>query len=307
MYTVPGQAGRLFVVTGANSGLGREAARRLAGAGAHVVLAVRTLAKGEQASEAILAEFPQAAIEVRRLDLADLGSVKEFAEGLIAEGTPLDVLLSNAGVMTPPSRLTTADGFELQFGTNFLGHFALTLRLLPLLLAAAAPRVVSVSSMAARFGTIQFDDLQREHGYRPMSAYGQSKLADLLLARQLARVATERGWNLMSNAAHPGYTRTNLLDAGAALRRPGGRRTLMHTLGKIPHPAQPVQAGTEPLLYAATSPDAVNGGYYGPKGPFEIAGPAGTAQLPRQARDAGVAGRLWTEAERLTSVQLPAA
>jgi NAD(P)-dependent dehydrogenase (short-subunit alcohol dehydrogenase family) len=307
MYTVPGQAGRLFVVTGANSGLGREAARRLAGAGAHVVLAVRTLAKGEQAREAILAEFPQAAIEVRRLDLADLGSVKEFAEGVIADGAPLDVLLSNAGVMTPPSRLTTADGFELQFGTNFLGHFALTLRLLPLLRAAAAPRVVSVSSMAARFGTIQFDDLQREHGYRPMSAYGQSKLADLLLARQLARVATERGWNLMSNAAHPGYTRTNLLDAGAALRRPGGRPTLMHTVRKIPHPAQSVQAGTEPLLYAATSPDAVNGGYYGPRGPFEIAGPAGTAQLPRQARDAGVAARLWAEAERLTSVQLPAA
>jgi NAD(P)-dependent dehydrogenase (short-subunit alcohol dehydrogenase family) len=307
MYTVPGQAGRLFVVTGANSGLGREAARRLAGAGAHVVLAVRTLAKGEQAREAILAEFPQAAIEVRRLDLADLGSVKEFAEGVIADGAPLDVLLSNAGVMTPPSRLTTADGFELQFGTNFLGHFALTLRLLPLLLAAAAPRVVSVSSMAARFGTIQFDDLQREHGYRPMSAYGQSKLADLLLARQLARVATERGWNLMSNAAHPGYTRTNLLDAGAALRRPGGRPTLMHTVSKIPHPAQSVQAGTEPLLYAATSPDAVNGGYYGPRGPFEIAGPAGTAQLPRQARDAGMAARLWAEAERLTSVQLPAA
>ncbi|MCW2930632.1 MAG: putative short chain dehydrogenase [Actinomycetia bacterium] len=307
MYTVPGQAGRLFVVTGANSGLGREAARRLAGAGAHVVLAVRTPAKGEQVRTAILAEFPQAAIEVRRLDLADLGSVKELTEGLIADGTPLDVLLSNAGVMTPPSRLTTADGFELQFGTNFLGHFALTLRLLPLLLAAAAPRVVTVSSMAARFGTIQFDDLQREHGYRPMSAYGQSKLADLLLARQLAHVATERGWNLMSNAAHPGYTRTNLLDAGAALRQPGGRRTLMHTLGKIPHPAQPVQTGTEPLLYAATSPDAVNGGYYGPKGPFELAGPAGTAQLPRQARDASVAARLWAEAERLTSVQLPTA
>jgi NAD(P)-dependent dehydrogenase (short-subunit alcohol dehydrogenase family) len=305
MYVVPGQAGRLFVVTGANSGLGREAARRLAGAGAHVVLAVRTPAKGEQARAAILAEFPQAEIEVRRLDLADLGSVKEFAEGLVADGTPLDVLLSNAGVMTPPSRLTTADGFELQFGTNFLGHFALTLRLLPLLLAAAAPRVVTVSSMAARFGAIQFDDLQREHGYRPMSAYGQSKLADLLLARQLAQVATERGWNLVSNAAHPGYTRTNLLDAGAALRPPDGRRTLMHTLGKIPHPAQPVRTGAEPLLYAATSPDAVNGCYYGPKGPFEMAGSTGTAQLPRQARDAAVAARLWAEAEQLTSVQLP--
>jgi NAD(P)-dependent dehydrogenase (short-subunit alcohol dehydrogenase family) len=307
MFTVPGQAGRLFVVTGANSGLGREAARRLAGAGARVVLAVRTLAKGEQAREAILGELPQALVQVRRLDLADLGSVKEFAEGLIADGTPLDLLLNNAGVMTPPSRLATADGFELQLGTNFLGHFALTLRLLPLLLAAPAPRVVSVSSMAARFGAIRFDDLQHERGYRPMSAYGQSKLADLLFARQLAEVATERGWDLMSNAAHPGYTRTNLLDAGAALRQPGGRRILMHVAMKVPHPAQPVQTGAEPLLYAATSPDAVNGGYYGPKGPFEIAGPAGTARVPRQARDAGVAARLWAEAERLTSVELPEA
>ena len=306
MYAVPSQAGRLFVVTGANSGLGREAARRLAGAGARVVLAVRTPVKGEQAREAILGEFPKAAIEVRRLDLADLGSVREFADGLSADGTPLDVLLSNAGIMTPPSRLTTADGFELQFGTNFLGHFALTLRLLPLLLAAPAPRVVTVSSMAARFGRIRFDDLQRERGYRPMSAYGQSKLADLLLASQLAGTATQRGWNLMSNAAHPGYTRTNLIDAGAALREPGGRRMLMHVVSKIPHPAQRVQAGVEPLLYAATSPDAVNGGYYGPNGPLEIAGRAGTARLPRKARDAEAAARLWTEAEQLTGVELPA-
>ncbi len=161
--------------------------------------------------------------------------------------------------------------------------------------------------MAARFGTIQFDDLQRERGYRPMSAYGQSKLADLLLARQLAELATEQGWNLMSNAAHPGYTRTNLIDAGAALRQPGGPRTLLHVLARIPHPAQRVRAGAEPLLYAATSPDAVNGGYYGPRGPFEMAGPAGTARLPREARDARVATRLWSEAQRLTQTALPEA
>jgi NAD(P)-dependent dehydrogenase (short-subunit alcohol dehydrogenase family) len=305
MYSLPGQDGQLFIVTGASSGLGREAARQLAGSGAHVVLAVRAPARGEQVREAILGEFPKAVVQVRPLDLADLGSVKEFAEGLIAEGTPLDALLNNAGVMSPPSRLTTADGFELQFGTNFLGHFALTLRLLPLLLAAPAPRVVTVSSLAARFGAIRFDDLQSERGYRPTTAYGQSKLADLVLARQLAEVATERGWNLLSNAAHPGYTRTNLIDAGAALRQPGGRRSLMGVAAKIPHPAQPVQRGTEPLLYALTSPAAVNGGYYGPKGPFEVAGPPGPARVPRRARDAGLAGRLWAEAERLTSVQLP--
>jgi NAD(P)-dependent dehydrogenase (short-subunit alcohol dehydrogenase family) len=305
MYTVPGQVGRLFIVTGASSGLGREAARRLAAAGAHVVLAVRAPAKGEQVREAILKESPGSAVEVRRLDLADLGSVKDFAEGMIADGTPLDALLNNAGVMTPPSRRTTADGFELQFGTNFLGHFALTLRLMPVLLAAAAPRVVTVSSLAARLATIKFDDLHHERGYRPAAAYGQSKLADLLFARRLAEVATGRGWKLMSNAAHPGYTRTNLIEAGAALREPGGRRTLMHVAAKIPHPVQHVEMGAEPLLYAMTSPDAVNGGYYGPKGPLELAGPAGPARFPRQARDAEVAGRLWAEAERLTSMQLP--
>src|SRR5579871_2356266 len=211
MYAVPSQAGKLIVVTGANSGTGLEAARKLAGAGARVILAVRTPAKGDQAKAEILAEFSQAELEVRRVDLADLASVGAFADGLIADGRPVDVLVNNAGVMAPPARMVTPDGFELQFGTNFLGPFALTMRLLPLVLASPAPRVVMMSSKAAEFGKIHFDDLQWERArYQPMTCYAQSKLADLMLSQHLAAVADERGWPLLSVAAHPGYTKTNL-------------------------------------------------------------------------------------------------
>jgi NAD(P)-dependent dehydrogenase (short-subunit alcohol dehydrogenase family) len=305
MYEVPDQSGRLAVITGSNSGLGQEAARRLAGAGARVLLAVRSVVKGEQAREAILSEFPRSSVEVRPVDLASLASVSEFAGRLLADGTQVDLLINNAGVMAVPSRMTTVDGSELQLGTNFLGPFALTLRLLPLLLAAPAPRVVTMSSSAARFGRINLDDLQSEHGYRPMRVYGQSKLADLMFARRLAGIAADRGWQLVSNAAHPGYTRTNLITNGAALRQAGDRRLAMHVLARIPHPVQGVRTGVEPLLYAATSPDAVNGGYYGPNGPLEMAGPVGTARVPKHARDARVAARLWSAAELLTGVALP--
>src|ERR1700678_714995 len=211
MYAVPDQTGKLIVVTGANSGTGKEAARRLAAAGARVVLAVRTVAKGEQAREEILARHPDARLEVRRIDLADLATVKEFADGLIADGTPVDVLINNAGVMAPPSRMTTADGFELQFGSNYLGPFALTLRLLPLVLAAPAPRIVTMSSGVADFGRIHFDDLQWERlRYRTMFCYAQSKLADLIMSLHLAQLASDRDLNLTAVAAHPGFTRTNL-------------------------------------------------------------------------------------------------
>jgi len=302
MYAVPDQTGRLAVVTGANSGTGKEATRRLAAAGAHVVMAVRTVAKGEAARAEILAADPAARLEVRRVDLADLASVRDFADGLTAGGTPLDLLVNNAGVMTPPTRMTTADGFELQFGSNYLGPFALTMRLLPLLLAAPAPRVVTMSSGVANMGRIHFDDLQWERRYRPIGAYGQSKLADLYLARHLATVATERGWHLMSVAAHPGYTRTNLQTAGASLGRDKPRRPFFT---RLPVPSQDVEPGTEPLLHAATSPDAVNGGYYGPSGFMELVGPTKAARLNRRMRDTATAARLWTEAERLTGTALP--
>src|SRR5260370_1478893 len=190
MYAVPEQAGKLVVVTGANSGTGKEATRRLAGAGAHVVMAVRTIPKGEQARAEILAEHPGAPLEVRRIGLAGLAPVEEFAEGLTADGTPVDTLINNAGVMAPPTRMTPADGFELQFGSNFLGPFALTMRLLPVVLAAPAPRVVTMSSGVASYGRIRFGDLQRKRGYRPNLAYAQSTLADLVLTLHPAALAT---------------------------------------------------------------------------------------------------------------------
>ena len=307
MYVVPDQTGKLAVVTGANSGTGQETARRLADAGARVVLGVRNTAKGEQARAEILARHPHAELEVRRIDLADLASVKEFADGLIADGTPLDLLVNNGGVMAPPARMTTADGFELQMGTNYLGHFALTARLLPLLLSATSPRVATMSSGVANFGRIRFQDLQWEHGrYSPMRSYAQSKLADLMLTRHLAALAAQRGWDLMSTAAHPGYTRTNLQTAGASLGRdkPPFLRSLLLSLDFLP--SQAAEQGAEPLLYAATSPDVVSGGYYGPGGRFGLVGPTVTARPPRRALDAAASARLWAQAERLTGVALPA-
>jgi NAD(P)-dependent dehydrogenase (short-subunit alcohol dehydrogenase family) len=304
MYTVPDQTGKLVVVTGANSGTGKEATRRLAAAGARVVMAVRTVAKGDQARAEILAQHPSARLEVRRADLADLASVREFAEGLLGEGTPVDVLINNAGVMAPPTRLTTADGFELQFGSNFLGPFALTVRLLPLLLAAPAPRVATMSSGTASYGRIRFDDLQWERRYSANFSYAQSKLADLMLTQHLAAVAARRGWPLTSTAAHPGFTRTNLQTAGASLGRDKPKRSLLNSFSILP--SQEVEQGTEPLLYAATSPAAVAGGYYGPGGRFGLVGPSTTIRPPRRARSAATASRLWAEAERLTGVALPA-
>jgi NAD(P)-dependent dehydrogenase (short-subunit alcohol dehydrogenase family) len=304
MYTVPDQTGKRAIVTGANSGTGQEAARRLAEAGAHVIMAVRTVAKGDQARAGILARHPGASLEVRRIDLADLASVREFSDGLLDDGAPVDLLVNNAGVMAPPTRMTTADGFELQFGSNFLGPFALTLRLLPVVLAAPAPRVVTMSSGVANFGRIHFADLEWERRYSANFAYAQSKLADLMMSLRLAAIAVERDWNLMSNAAHPGFTRTNLQTAGASLGRDKPKRTMFNSLHFLP--SQEVGPGTEPLLYAATSPAAVSGGYYGPRGSLGLVGPTTFVRPPRRARDTAAAARLWAEAERLTGVRLPA-
>lgn len=302
MYNVPDQTGRRFIVTGANSGTGKEAARRLAKAGATVVMGVRTPGKGEAAKAEILAEFPEARLEVRRIDLADLASVREFARGVLEDGQPLHVLVNNAGVMVPPTRLETADGFELQFGTNFLGPFALTNLLLPLLLEADAPRVATMSSGTANFGRISFDDLESAKRYRPGRAYAQSKLADMLMGRRLAVVAEERGWPLLSTIAHPGYTRTNLQTSGANLgrekpvrRRPGDRTIL---------PSQDVEQGAEPLLFAATSGEAQQGAYYGPR-TLALVGPTKKARFPRSARSPELAARLWAIAEELTATGLP--
>ncbi|MBO2451096.1 SDR family oxidoreductase [Actinomadura barringtoniae] len=306
MYAVPDQSGKIGIVTGSNSGTGKEAAKRLAAAGMRVIMAVRTPAKGEAARAEILAEHPDARLEIRRVDLADLASVREFADGILADGTPIDLLANNAGVMMPPERMTTADGFELQLGSNFLGPFALTLRLLPALLAAPAPRVSTMSSGAANFGRIGFDDLQWERRrYISGRAYAQSKLADLMFAVELARVAKARDWKLMSNGAHPGYTRTNLQSAGATLGRdrPSLMSRLMYAVDFLP--SQDVVQGAEPLLYAAADPNAVADGYYGPSKRFGLVGPTGKARVTGRARDAAANARLWAEAERLTGVALP--
>lgn len=302
MYNVPDQAGRRFIVTGANSGTGREATRRLAAAGATVVMAVRSPEKGEQARAEILRELPDASLEVRRIDLADLASVREFAAGIEADGAPLDVLVNNAGVMAPRTRFETTDRFELQFGSNFLGPFALTNLLLPVLLRTSGSRVATMSSGTANFGSIRFDDLQWQRGYRPSMSYAQSKLADMLMGRRLATVATQRGWPLLSTIAHPGYTRTNLQTAGAnlgqATQKPPIQRTLL--------PSQTVETGAEPLLFAAADPDAEQGAYYGPGGALGLVGPTHRARFPRSARSPELAERLWAEAERLTGTSLPA-
>jgi len=265
-FTVPDQRGRLAVVTGANSGIGLEVTRRLAGAGAEVVLAVRNVEKGRQAKEGILAELPDATLTVEALDLSDLASIAAFADRLKQQGRPIDLLVNNAGIMAVPARRTTADGFELQFGTNFLGHFALTAQLLPLLSAASAPRVVTLSSTAASMGTITLDDLNSERSHQAWRAYGQSKLADLIFAIELDRLSRRHNWGIVSVAAHPGFTRTNLQTTGPRMGKPNPRFNPSTMLMKLPGVAQDPDAGALPTLYAATSPDAESGRYYGRTG-----------------------------------------
>ncbi|QSB22923.1 SDR family oxidoreductase [Curtobacterium sp. 24E2] len=301
MPKLPDQTGRRIVVTGSNSGTGKEAATRLAAAGASVVLAVRTTAKGDAAAAEIRAAHPNADVEVRELDLADLASVRRFAEGIVGEDRPVDVLVNNAGVMAPPQRFETVDGFELQFGTNFLGPFALTNLLLPSLLRAEAPRVATMSSLAAIPGRIRFGDLQWERGYNGWRAYGQSKLADLLLALHLHRLTVEADVPLVSTAAHPGYTRTNLQSAGRSL----GRAKPVRPSNRALPFTQAVEQGTEPLLYAAVGPNAVGGAYYGPAGPFGLTGPTTAVSIPGSARSADLARSLWAVAEDLTGTRPP--
>lgn len=300
MYEVPTQTGRRFVVTGANSGTGKEAARRLAAAGAQVVMAVRTPQKGEQAKQEILADHPTADLEIEKLDLASLSSVTDFAERLLADDRPVDVLVNNAGVMTPPRRFLTEDGFELQFGTNFLGPFALTLRLLPKLLAGTEPRVVTMASIAATLGSIRFRDLQFQRRYQPWPAYGQSKLADLVLARRLAELADTAGWPLLSVAAHPGLTRTNLQSSGASL---GTGRTVEPRYASL-MPAMDPPEGAGPLLFAAADPGVRQGGYYGPSGPGGVRGEVGPVKIPWSARGVDLGRSVWAVAEDLTGVRL---
>jgi NAD(P)-dependent dehydrogenase (short-subunit alcohol dehydrogenase family) len=282
-------------VTG-TGGLGFETALELASRGAEVVLAGRKAEKGAMSVLKILAEAPEAKIRFENLDLASLASVKAFATRIRATHSKLDILVNNAGVMTPPARRTTADGFELQFGTNHLGHFALTACLLPLLRAAGAPRVTTVSSGMHRIGRINFDDLQFAKTYRPTAAYGQSKLANLMFALELQRRSDANGWGILSDAAHPGFALTDLIANGPGTKGLNYQASRFLALFLSHSPAE----GALPTLFAATSPYAAPGGYYGPKGTFELIGAPGPAHASKRAQDKAVAARLWDVSETLT-------
>jgi NAD(P)-dependent dehydrogenase (short-subunit alcohol dehydrogenase family) len=307
--TVPDLSGKLAVITGSNSGLGFGLARRLSAAGADVVMAIRNRAKGEAAIDEIRATVPDAKLTIKPLDLSSLAGVAALGEQLNADGRPIDILINNAGVMTPPKRGTTTDGFELQFGSNHLGHFALTAHLMPLLRAADSPRVVSLSSLAARQGRIHFDDPQFEKSYTPGQAYGQSKLAVLMFARELDRRSKEAGWGILSNAAHPGLTKTNLQISGPSHGR--SKPSTMERLYKLswrltPFLWQEIDEGILPALYAATSPQAEGGAFYGPHGIYEAAGGGvAVAKVPARARNDADCRRLWDISEKLTGVSYP--
>ncbi len=302
---VPDLSGRFAVVTGANSGLGFGLTKALAAAGADVVLAVRSKAKGEQAVAEIRGAIPTAKLTTRQLDLSSLKSVAALGEELGADGRPIDILINNAGVMAPPHRQETRDGFELQFGANHLGHFALTAHVLPLLRAATSARVVTVSSLAATQRNLHFDDANAQQGYRPMRSYGVAKLAQLMFAVELDRRSRLGGWGLMSNAAHPGLAKTNLLSgASYGLARPTLQaRFTRLTWRLLPFMWLDVDEGIKPTLYAAVSPDARGGEYYGPRGFYEtVRGGVTFAGVPRPARNEAELKRLWELSEQLAGV-----
>ena len=289
------QSGRTVIVTGANSGLGRIVARELARHGAKVIIASRDNAKGAEAAGAITAAFPAARAEAAQLDLADLASIRAFADGIRAGNNTIDLLVNNAGVMAAPYR-KTVDGFELQLGTNHLGHFALTGLLLPLLRERPGSRVVTVSSNAHKRGEMRFDDLQGERRYSRWGAYAQSKLADLLFTFELDRRLKAAGWGLISVAAHPGYSATNLQLSGP----PPYERLVMRVVNRLV--AQSAEIGALPLLYAATAPGLPGGSYVGPDGMGEMRGHPVVVQATKRAHDDDAARRLWEISERLTGV-----
>lgn len=296
-HDIPSQRGRTVVVTG-TGGLGFETALALAAAGAQVIVAGRDPRKGAEAVSRIRRDVSGASVSFEELDLADLGSIAGFGERMTARHYCIDTLVNNAGLMTPPRREETADGFELQFGVNYLGHFALTAHLLPLLRQAVSPRVVTLSSIAARQGWIDFENLQAERRYRPMAAYSQSKLACLIFAFELQRRSDEAGWGVASLAAHPGVSRTALLHNAPGRYSPQGlARSALWFL------FQPSAQGARPTLLAATGTAVLGGSYLGPTGFFELRGEPGAAKAPPASREALVARRLWDISEDLTGVR----
>ncbi|MFQ5569174.1 MAG: oxidoreductase [Rhodothermales bacterium] len=287
---IPDQAGRIAVVTGANSGIGYETARMLATRGAHVVMACRSLDKADAARTRIVNDLPDASLQVMALDLSSLASVRAFAVAFQAQHDRLDLLINNAGVMVPPYS-TTKEGFELQFGTNHLGHFALTGLLLPLINRTRQARIVTVSSEAHRFGKIDFDNLNAEKGYAPWPFYGQSKLANLLFTYELQRRLEAAGHTTLSVAAHPGWTATNLQ------QHDGRVRFLNRFFAMTP------EQGALPTLFAATAPSVSGGTFFGPDGFLEMKGYPAQVRSSRRSHDRAVAVRLWDVSEQMTGVR----
>lgn len=296
---IPAQAGKLALITGANSGVGFRAAIGLARAGARVMLGCRSRDKATAARLRILAQVPDAQLEPAILDLSSLASIRAFAQTFHAQQRPLDLLINNAGVMALPTRQLTADGFEMQIGTNHLGHFALTGLLLPAVLAAPSARIVTVSSIAHRGGRIRFDDLNWARDYKPWPAYRQSKLANLYFAFELDRRLQATHPTVASIAVHPGVARTNLFAAG-----PGQKKDLPGLLAPffISIIGQSERQGALPTLYGATAPEARSGHFYGPHGFREMRGYPVEVTPEAQAYDESAATRLWTISEDLTNV-----
>ncbi|QQA41171.1 SDR family oxidoreductase [Pelagovum pacificum] len=297
---IPSQRGRTAIVTG-TGGIGYETALELCRAGADVILAGRNPTKGRASIDRLQAEVPNARVRFGQLDLASLASVRAFGDRMQSELERLDILVNNAGVMTPPDRRETSDGFELQLGTNYLGHFALTAHLLPLLRKSSWARVVSLSSVAVHQGKIDFDDLNAETAYKPMPVYSQSKLACLMFAIELQRRSWSESWGIRSIGAHPGVSRTDLLMNG-----PGERGITRRIRTYLPFLFQPAAQGALPILYAATSDAAEPGGYYGPDRLRETRGHPAPAKVPRLAQDEKAAAKLWRLSEQLTKVRFEA-
>lgn len=300
---IPALRGERVVITGASDGIGLGIASRLAAAGAEVVMPVRNRAKGEAAIARIRRTNADSKASLRDLDLASLDSVAALGAQLRDEGVPIRVLINNAGVMTPPERRTTSDGFELQFGANHLGHFALVGSLLPLLREGRA-RVVSQISVAANQGSINWDDLQWESSYDGMRAYSQSKIAFGLFGLELERRSRAQGWGISSMISHPGVAPTNLLAAQPELGRDvqtNGRR-FIDALSRRGVLFGTAETAGFPALHAATSADAVGGGFYGPRGLGHLGGAPGPQRLYSRLRDDRAAERIWKVSEELTGV-----
>ena len=299
---MPDLSGKTIIVTGSNSGIGYEAALGFAAKQAAVVLACRSMEKANTAVAQIKSAHPAASVEAMELDLSSLASVRKFADAFRQRYGELDILCNNAGVMAIPYR-KTADGFEMQIGTNHFGHFALTGLLIDLLLAKEGARVVHVASGAHRAGSIHFDDLNWEHGYRKWLAYGQSKLANLLFCLELHRRLEKAGAKVMSVACHPGYAATNLQAAGPKMAGSSMMESVMGIANSLF--SQSAAMGALPTLYAAVSPAVHGNDYIGPDGLAELWGYPTTVKPSKAARDGAVASRLWEISEKLTGVSYP--